>query len=86
VSQGENDNQVSRFTQRTAVSAVSYQILDALLLLFILTISLQTPREPDFGWHLHAGLDLIAHGWQMPMTDPMRIRCTTGPPRKGVCL
>jgi hypothetical protein len=39
-------------------------------MLFILTLVLQTPGEPDFGWHLRTGLDLIAHSWQMPTTDP----------------
>jgi hypothetical protein len=48
----------------------SFFALDVLLLLFILTLALQTPTEPDFGWHLRTGLDLIAHGWQMPTTDP----------------
>ena len=51
-------------------SLVTYPALDALLLLFILTLALQTPVEPDFGWHLRTGLDLLQHGWQMPMTDP----------------
>lgn len=49
---------------------VPFAALDALLLLFILTLALQTPIEPDFGWHLRTGLDLLQHGWQMPMTDP----------------
>lgn len=26
--------------------------------------------DPDFGWHLRAGLDLPSHGWRMPATDP----------------
>jgi len=51
-------------------SNVSFPALDALLLLFILSLALQTPREPDFGWHLRTGLDLLQHGWQMPTTDP----------------
>jgi len=48
----------------------SFSAFNALLLLFILTLALQTPIEPDFGWHLRTGLDLLQHGWQMPMTDP----------------
>jgi hypothetical protein len=52
------------------LAASSYPALDALLLFFVLNLALQTPVEPDFGWHLRAGLDLIAHGWQMPVTDP----------------
>ncbi len=49
---------------------VRFPALDALLLFFILNLALQTPTEPDFGWHLRTGLDLIRHGWQMPTTDP----------------
>ncbi|HZS12161.1 MAG TPA: hypothetical protein VFA38_07910, partial [Nitrospirales bacterium] len=44
--------------------------LDALLLLFLINLVLQPPTEPDFGWHLRAGIDLIDHGWRMPETDP----------------
>lgn len=47
-----------------------YPALEALLFLFILNVALQTPDEPDFGWHLRTGLDLLAHAWQMPLTDP----------------
>jgi len=47
-----------------------FPALDALLLIFILSLALQIPTEPDFGWHLRTGLDLLQHGWQMPMTDP----------------
>jgi len=49
---------------------VSFPALDALLLFFIGNVALQTPVEPDFGWHLRTGLDLLRHGWQMPLTDP----------------
>ena len=44
--------------------------LDLLLLLFILWLLLQPLVEPDFGWHLRTGLDLLQNGWQMPITDP----------------
>ncbi|WP_447974048.1 hypothetical protein [Nitrospira sp. Kam-Ns4a] len=47
-----------------------FPALDALLLLFILNLVLQPLFEPDFGWHLRAGLDLLANGWRMPATDP----------------
>ena len=45
-------------------------ILDLLLLAFVLNLTLQPLVEPDLGWHLRAGLDLIAHGWILPDTDP----------------
>ena len=45
-------------------------ILDLLLLGFVLNLTLQPLVEPDLGWHLRAGLDLIAHGWILPDTDP----------------
>jgi hypothetical protein len=51
-------------------SNVSSPALDAFLLIFILSLAFQVPTEPDFGWHLRTGLDLLQHGWQMPMTDP----------------
>ncbi|TAJ09094.1 MAG: hypothetical protein EPO61_06990 [Nitrospirae bacterium] len=44
--------------------------LDALLLFFLLNLSLQPLVEPDFGWHLRTGLDLLQNGWRMPATDP----------------
>ena len=44
--------------------------LDALLFLFFLNLALQPLVEPDFGWHLRTGIDLLNHGWQMPHTDP----------------
>ncbi|MBI4000526.1 MAG: hypothetical protein HY348_01940 [Nitrospira defluvii] len=45
-------------------------ILDLLLLGFVLNLTFQPLVEPDFGWHLRAGLDLLAHGWILPDTDP----------------
>lgn len=47
-----------------------FPALDALLLLIILNFTLQPLTEPDFGWHLRTGLDLLAQGWQLPATDP----------------
>lgn len=44
--------------------------LDVMLCLFIVNLTLQPLVEPDFGWHLRAGLDLIDHGWSLPVTDP----------------
>ncbi|HEY6085285.1 MAG TPA: hypothetical protein VIU63_07795 [Nitrospira sp.] len=44
--------------------------LDALLLLIILNFALQPLTEPDFGWHLRTGLDVLRHGWTLPATDP----------------
>lgn len=50
--------------------AVPTAALDFLLLLFIANLTLQPLVEPDFGWHLRAGLDLIEQGWSLPVTDP----------------
>ncbi len=49
---------------------VRFPALDALLLLLILNFTLQPLTEPDFGWHLRTGLDLLAQGWRLPATDP----------------
>ena len=70
MSNGRNENQSPPGTRHASLIATSYPALDALLLFFILNLALQTPTEPDFGWHLRTGLDLLQHGWQMPTTDP----------------
>lgn len=43
---------------------------NALLLLVILNFSLQPLTEPDFGWHLRTGLDLLKQGGRLPSLDP----------------
>lgn len=48
----------------------SFPALDALLLLLILNFTLQPLTEPDFGWHLRTGLDLLRQGWILPALDP----------------
>jgi hypothetical protein len=70
MSNGGSENQSPLVTRHSSLLPASYPALDALLLIFILSLALQTPTEPDFGWHLRTGLDLLQHGWQMPMTDP----------------
>ncbi|ULA60068.1 MAG: conserved membrane protein of unknown function [Nitrospira sp.] len=45
-------------------------VLDLLLGAFVLNLVLQPLVEPDLGWHLRAGLDLVAQGWRLPDTDP----------------
>lgn len=47
-----------------------FPALDALLLLIILSFTLQPLTEPDFGWHLRTGLDLLQHGGILPALDP----------------
>ncbi len=47
-----------------------FSALDALLLLLILNFTLQPLTEPDFGWHLRTGLDLLRQGWRLPALDP----------------
>ena len=44
--------------------------LHALLWLFIVSLLVQPLVEPDFGWHLRTGLDLVTNGWQLPANDP----------------
>ncbi|MBI5410847.1 MAG: hypothetical protein HZA21_02535 [Nitrospirae bacterium] len=56
----------SPFTLRRS----SFPALDLLLVFFILNLALQPLVEPDFGWHLRTGLDLLTQGWTMPATDP----------------
>ncbi len=41
-----------------------------MLVAFVLNLTLQPLVEPDLGWHLRAGLDLLAQGWRVPDTDP----------------
>jgi hypothetical protein len=60
-------NNESRITN---ASLSNFPALDALASLFILNLTLQPLVDPDFGWHLRTGLDLIAHGWQLPANDP----------------
>lgn len=47
-----------------------FPALDALLLLVILNVTLQPLTEPDLGWHLRTGLDLLWHGGTLPALDP----------------
>ena len=41
-----------------------------LLLLIIANFALQPPTEPDFGWHLRTGLDVLRMGLPLPSADP----------------
>ncbi len=51
--------------RRSALSA-----LEILLVLLILHLALQPLVEPDFGWHLRAGLDFLDQDGQLPVHDP----------------
>jgi hypothetical protein len=44
--------------------------LNILLLIIVANFSLQTVTEPDFGWHLRTGLDVLKQGWTLPILDP----------------
>jgi len=44
--------------------------LNMLLVVFIANFTLQPVTEPDFGWHLRAGLDMLGQGWAVPRLDP----------------
>ncbi|MBI4402353.1 MAG: hypothetical protein HY581_12070 [Nitrospirae bacterium] len=54
----------------TTASRPPFPAFDALLLVFLLNLVLQPLVEPDFGWHLRTGLDLLRNGWRLPATDP----------------
>ncbi len=47
-----------------------FPVFDAFLLLIILNFTLQPLTEPDFGWHLRTGLDLLWQGGTLPALDP----------------
>lgn len=44
--------------------------LNTLLVVVIANFTLQPVTEPDFGWHLRAGLDMLGQGWALPRLDP----------------
>lgn len=44
--------------------------LNALLALVVTNLVLQPLTEPDFGWHLRSGLDLIRQEGRLPVLDP----------------
>ncbi len=44
--------------------------LSMLLALVVANFTLQPLTEPDFGWHLRTGLDLIEQGGRLPPLDP----------------
>jgi hypothetical protein len=48
----------------------SLSALDLLLIIFIVNLTLQPLVEPDFGWHLRAGLDFVDRGGTLPAQDP----------------
>jgi hypothetical protein len=41
-----------------------------LLIIFIVNFALQPLTEPDFGWHLRTGLDVLDRGMPLPSVDP----------------
>src|SRR6185503_13775243 len=57
---------------RTAVRSPSAGIsaFALLLLIVIANFALQPLTEPDFGWHLRNGLDVLHHGLRLPDLDP----------------
>jgi hypothetical protein len=59
----------SRFTGHDPLRSF-FPALDAFLFVFLANLVLQPLVEPDFGWHLRTGLDLIKNGWRVPPTDP----------------
>lgn len=66
---------VSAYPPMTFLSAVrsSFGEMSAsalLLLIVIANFALQPLTEPDFGWHLRTGLDVLHHGLRLPDLDP----------------
>lgn len=57
-------------TKPDVSASISTPALNALLVLLIANFVLQPLTEPDFGWHLRTGLDLLAPGGQLPALDP----------------
>lgn len=53
--------------RRTATSELPLQLL---LWMFVASLLVQPLVEPDFGWHLRTGLDLLKSGWHLPARDP----------------
>ncbi len=45
-------------------------VLNFLLLIVIVNFALQPLTEPDFGWHLRTGLDMLHNGLSLPDRDP----------------
>jgi hypothetical protein len=61
-----------RITQSPISSGHSCGLLalNTLLLVVILNFALQPLTEPDFGWHLRTGLDVLHNGGRLPALDP----------------
>src|SRR5262249_13854932 len=52
---------------KPAPAEISLQLL---LCLFIASLLVQPLVEPDFGWHLLAGIALLKNDWHVPANDP----------------
>ena len=59
-----------RFSAPPPAGSRGTRALNALLLIVLLNFSLQPLTEPDFGWHLRTGLDLLHSGGRLPALDP----------------
>lgn len=44
--------------------------LNILLVVVIANFTFQPVTDPDFGWHLRAGLDMFERSWAVPRVDP----------------
>ena len=44
--------------------------LSLLFLIIVVNFALQPLTEPDFGWHLRTGLDVLHNGLPLPLADP----------------
>ena len=67
---GQLQESSASFVLRLVSRVSRFSALDAFLFLFILNLVLQPLVEPDFGWHLRAGLDFLQSGGRLPATDP----------------
>src|SRR6187551_2230424 len=68
-------SEASAYSPATFLSAVrspstGISAFGLLLLIVIANFALQPLTEPDFGWHLRNGLDVLHHGLRLPELDP----------------
>ncbi|HEX9154670.1 MAG TPA: hypothetical protein VF819_03840 [Nitrospira sp.] len=69
-SEGERSSRIKAPSPSPLPAEARFPALNALLFLIGLNFALQPLTEPDFGWHLRAGLDFFKQGWTLPAVDP----------------
>jgi hypothetical protein len=69
-SEGERSSGIKAPSPSPLPAEARFPALNALLFLICLNFALQPLTEPDFGWHLRAGVDFFKQGWTLPAVDP----------------